>query len=277
MSKNSQSSPPVAGELIGAEQSGSNNRFIEEPPFLTPKQVKKFLSFLTKEEMAVYETLTDEQKTFYLNVLKRAQAEVKKTGGCLDNHKKIDKLEKRSQVSDDRLSITDELKNWGISREEWNSTNERNKLEERVKEFSLPDKEFTERLPSRVEDQDINKIVKKIGGCLDNHKKINKLEKRNQVSDDRLSITDEQLKNWGISREEWNSTNERNKLEERVKEFSLPDKEFTERLPSRVEDQDTNKIGYAAKVIRETLGCTINLIQNKYPCEKKITLSDVDP
>ncbi|CAB4489737.1 unnamed protein product [Rhizophagus irregularis] len=86
-------------------------------------------------------------------------------------------------------------------------------------------------------------IVKKIGGCLDNHKKINKLEKRNQVSDDRLSITDEQLKNWGISREEWNSTNERNKLEERVKEFSLPDKEFTERLPSRVEDQDTNKIG----------------------------------
>ncbi|GBC23710.1 uncharacterized protein OCT59_011275 [Rhizophagus irregularis] len=178
MSKNSQSSPPVAGELIGAEQSGSNNRFIEEPPFLTPKQVKKFLSFLTKEEMAVYETLTDEQKTFYLNVLKRAQAEgkaeyrktgknmfirffLKKTGGCLDNHKKIDKLEKRSQVSDDRLSITDELKNWGISREEWNSTNERNKLEERVKEFSLPDKEFTERLPSRVEDQDINKIGNK--------------------------------------------------------------------------------------------------------------------
>ncbi|PKC12661.1 hypothetical protein RhiirA5_411554 [Rhizophagus irregularis] len=73
----------------------------------------------------------------------------------------IDKLEKRSQVSDDRLSITDELKNWGISREEWNSTNERNKLEERVKEFSLPDKEFTERLPSRVEDQDINKIGNK--------------------------------------------------------------------------------------------------------------------
>uniref|UniRef100_U9UJV3 Uncharacterized protein n=1 Tax=Rhizophagus irregularis (strain DAOM 181602 / DAOM 197198 / MUCL 43194) TaxID=747089 RepID=U9UJV3_RHIID len=62
MSKNSQSSPPVAGELVDAEQ---------KPPFLTPKQVKKFLSFLTKEEMAVYETLTDEQKTFYLNVLKR--------------------------------------------------------------------------------------------------------------------------------------------------------------------------------------------------------------
>ncbi|GBC23724.2 kinase-like domain-containing protein [Rhizophagus irregularis DAOM 181602=DAOM 197198] len=40
--------------------------------------------------------------------------------------------------------------------------------------------------------------------------------------------------------EEWNSTNEHNKLEERVKEFSLLDKEFTERLPSRVEDQNTS-------------------------------------
>ncbi|CAB4489729.1 unnamed protein product [Rhizophagus irregularis] len=60
MSKNSQSSPPVAGELVDAEQ------------------IKKFLSFLTKEEMAVYETLTDEQKTFYLNVLKRRKLRVKK-------------------------------------------------------------------------------------------------------------------------------------------------------------------------------------------------------
>ncbi|RGB39854.1 hypothetical protein C1646_664287 [Rhizophagus diaphanus] len=80
MFKNSQSSSPVAGELVDAEQSGSkknDNKITKEPPALTPKQINKFLSGLTKEEMAVYETLTDEQKKFYFDVLKMARAEGK--------------------------------------------------------------------------------------------------------------------------------------------------------------------------------------------------------